>query len=277
MSRLEACFGELRRTERTALIPFITAGDPAPDLTVPLMHTLVDAGADIVELGIPFSDPMADGPIIQRANERALRHGTNLRAVLEVVSQFRVTDARTPVVLMGYLNPIESMGNGEFARAAVQAGVDGVIIVDLPPEEGDDLINELRANQIDPVFLIAPTTVDERIERICQSARGFIYYVSLKGVTGGQQMDLGAVEARLKNIRSHTELPVGVGFGIDSPQAARRVGAFADAVIVGSALVRLIEENQLADAEAINEIVHQFVRTLRTALSADLERLASNV
>ena len=240
MSRLQGCFAALRQAGRRALIPYITAGDPAPARTVPLMHALVAAGADVIELGVPFSDPMADGPVIQAACDRALAHRVNLPQVLDLVHEFRRRDAHTPVVLMGCLNPVEVMGYAAFAQAAAQAGVDGVLTVDLPPEEAGDLIKALRAHAIDPIFLLAPTSSEERIARICAVASGFVYYVSLKGVTGSARMDVAAVADKLAQIRTRTELPIGVGFGIQDAESAARVAAVADAVVVGSALVRRI-------------------------------------
>ena len=240
MSRLQACFTALRQAGRRALIPYITAGDPAPARTVPLMHALVAAGADVIELGVPFSDPMADGPVIQAACDRALAHRVNLPQVLDLVHEFRRRDAHTPVVLMGYLNPVEVMGYAAFAQAAAQAGVDDVLTVDLPPEEAGDLIKALRAHAIDPIFLLAPTSSEERIARICAVASGFVYYVSLKGVTGSARLDVAAVADKLAQIRTRTELPIGVGFGIQDAESAARVAAVADAVVVGSALVRRI-------------------------------------
>lgn len=240
MNRLQVCFAALRQAGRTALIPYLTAGDPAPAWTVPLMNALVAAGADVIELGVPFSDPMADGPVIQAACERALAHRVNLPQVLDRVREFRRRDARTPVVLMGYLNPVEAMGYAAFAQAAAQAGVDGVLTVDLPPEEAGDLIKELRARAIDPIFLLAPTSSEERIARICAAASGFVYYVSLKGVTGSARLDVAEVADKLARIRARTDLPIGVGFGIQDAESAARVAAVADAVVVGSALVRRI-------------------------------------
>jgi len=237
MSRIAVRFAQLRAEGRKALIPYITAGDPAPALTVPLMHALVAAGADIVELGIPFSDPMADGPVIQQACERALLHHVNLRRVLEMVQEFRRDDSTTPVVLMGYLNPIEVMGYAEFASAAAKGGVDGVLTVDLPPEEGGELIGELRRRGLDPIFLLAPNSTAERVKKICAAASGFVYYVSLKGVTGAATLDIAAVSRRLEEIRAITDLPIGVGFGIRDGASAARVAKVADAVVVGSALV----------------------------------------
>jgi tryptophan synthase alpha chain len=267
MSRITGCFEDLRKQRRKALIPFITAGDPQPAYTVPLMHTLVEGGADIIELGAPFSDPMADGPVIQRSSERALAQGVGVRNVLALVKAFREKDPTTPVVLMGYLNPIERMGYEEFAREAERAGVDGVLVVDLPPEEAGDLLDALRAHALDPVFLLAPTTSDPRIERICQAARGFVYYVSLKGVTGSDKLDINAVKARIERIRPHTHLPIGVGFGIKDAESAARIASVSDAVVVGSALVERI--GLLAEQpEMLGNEVRSFVRALRQAVDA---------
>jgi len=240
MSRIAACFTRLRATGRKALIPYITAGDPNPTVTVPLLHALVKAGADIIELGVPFSDPMADGPVIQQACERALAHHVSLRQVLEMVREFRRQNDTTPVVLMGYLNPVEVMGYAVFAAAAAQAGVDGVLTVDLPPEEGHDLNKQLRDRRIDPIFLLAPTSTAARVKKICDAASGFVYYVSLKGVTGAATLDIEAVADKLKSIRAVTGLPIGVGFGIRDGASAARVAKVADAVIVGSMLVSKI-------------------------------------
>lgn len=242
MSRLQQKFADLKAAGRKALIPFITAGDPRPEITVPLMHALVAAGADVIELGVPFSDPMADGPVIQRASERALEHHVSLRNVLEMVRTFREQDAGTPVVLMGYLNPVEAMGYAAFAAAAADAGVDGLLTVDIPPEEAGELLAALKPAAIDPIFLLSPTTADGRIATICRAASGFVYYVSVKGVTGAAHLDMDGVRAQVERIRVHTGLPVGVGFGIKDAASARAVAQVADAVIVGSALVRRIEE-----------------------------------
>lgn len=244
MSRISASLAKHQAEGRKVLIPYVTAGDPEFAVTVPLMHAMVAAGADIVELGVPFSDPMADGPVIQRAAERALQHHTSLRDVLAMVAEFRRDDADTPVVLMGYLNPVEVMGYETFAEAAAQAGVDGVISVDLPPEEASELVAALRARQLDPIFLIAPTTDDIRIEKICAMASGYLYYVALKGVTGAGNLDVQAVADKLSRIRNHTTLPVCVGFGIKDAQSAQSVAAVADAVVVGSALVEKVEQVQ---------------------------------
>ncbi len=267
MSRIAACFEGLRAAGRTALIPFVTAGDPRPAVTVPLMRAMVAAGADLIELGVPFSDPMADGPVIQRASERALRHGVSLRRVLEMVRSFRERDAQTPVVLMGYLNPIEVMGYETFAAAAAAAGVDGVLTVDMPPEEATGYAAALAEAGLDPIFLIAPTTTDARLARIAAMARGFVYYVSLKGVTGAASLDVAAVTARLAHIRRFTSLPLGVGFGIKDARAAARIGRCADAVVVGSALLSLIEAAGDDEARCRREVT-TLLAGMRAALDA---------
>lgn len=240
MSRLSTRFTELKKQGRVALIPYITAGDPQPTVTVPLLHALVSAGADVLELGVPFSDPMADGPVIQQAAERALMHHISLRHVFDMVREFRKQDSTTPVVLMGYLNPIEVLGYAAFAEAAAQAGVDGVLTVDLPPEEADEFVPAMRAHSLDPIFLLAPTSDADRLRRILAVASGFVYYVSLRGVTGAAHLDLTEVRTKVNAIKKQTVLPVGVGFGIGTPEDAARVAAFADAVVVGSALVKRI-------------------------------------
>jgi tryptophan synthase alpha chain len=268
MSRIASVFTTLREQGRTALIPFVTAGDPRKDVTVPLMHTLVESGADIIELGVPFSDPMADGPVIQRASERALAHHTSLHDVLDMVREFRRSNAATPVVLMGYLNPIEVMGYVEFAQAAADAGVDGVLTVDIPPEEGGELLAALRDREIDPIYLLAPTSTPERIRRITASASGFVYYVSLKGVTGSSNLDVEAVSAKLAEIRATTDMPVGVGFGIKDAETARVMGAIADAVVVGSALVSRVEEHA-DDTARIRSSVGEIVSAMRQALDGE--------
>jgi tryptophan synthase alpha chain len=243
MSRIAARFATRLGEGRKLLVPFLTAGDPDPSLTVELMHTLVAAGADLIELGVPFSDPMADGPVIQRASERALAKGVGIRGALEMVARFRADDADTPVVLMGYLNPIEAMGHEAFARAAREVGVDGVLTVDLPPEEAEDLIAVLRGAGLDPIFLLAPTSTRERMTLVGRQASGFVYYVSLKGVTGSDRLDTGTVGAKVEEIRGYASVPVGVGFGIRDAETAARVARVADAVVVGSALVRLAGEH----------------------------------
>jgi tryptophan synthase alpha chain len=243
MSRIKSAFERLDGEGRKALIPFITAGDPDAALTLPLMHTLVEAGADVIELGVPFSDPMADGPTIQRASERALDKGMTLRKVLELVVQFRQTDAKTPVVLMGYANPIEAMGLEKFADAAAQAGVDGVLVVDYPPEEAAAFGAAMKAHGMDPIFLIAPTSSAERIAHVAEIASGYVYYVSLAGVTGSGALNVDAVAERLPLIREKTGLPVGVGFGIRDAATAARIAGIADAVVVGSRIIEEIEKS----------------------------------
>ena len=267
MSRIEKRFEALRAAGRKALVPYITAGDPAPEHTVPLMQALVAAGADLLELGVPFSDPMADGPVIQQACERALRHHTSLDDVLDMVRKFREQDDETPIVLMGYLNPIEVMGYREFARRAAEAGVDGALTVDMPPEEADDLVAELRAEGIDPIFLLAPTTTPERMDAIAEHGSGFLYYVSFKGVTGANRLDVAAVAEKLAEIRRHTDLPLGVGFGIRDPESAAAVAGVADAVVVGSALVKLVAEHE-QKPEVMIRIVSDTLRVMREAMDA---------
>jgi len=265
VSRIARRFEALRAAGRKALIPYVTAGDPDPDMTVPLMHDMVAAGVDIIELGVPFSDPMADGPVIQQACERALRHHVSLRHVIAMVKRFRERDAETPVVLMGYLNPVEIMGYDAFAVAASEAGVDGLLTVDLPPEESHELVQTLRAHDIDPIFLLAPTSHEARVKRICSAASGFVYYVSLKGVTGAATLDVDAVAEKLALIRANTDLPVGVGFGIRDAQTAARVAAVADAVVVGSALVSRIAEHQ-DDPERARREVSALLTDMRAAM-----------
>lgn len=242
MSRIKACFDQLKNQGKTAMIPYIAAGDPNLKTTLGLMHALVSCGADIIELGIPFSDPSFDGPVIQRAVERALANNTSIRDVLQLVTQFRETNATLPIVLMGYLNPIERMGYQAFTEAAVTAGVDGVLTVDMPPEESRDFMEALASTQIDSIFLVAPTSDPERVERICQHSSGYVYYVSLKGVTGASHLDIDSVATNLNKLRTHTDLPVGVGFGIKDVKSAVSIAAIADAVVVGSALVSKVAE-----------------------------------
>ncbi|MBS4018396.1 tryptophan synthase subunit alpha [Azonexus hydrophilus] len=248
MSRIQKTFARLNGEGRKALIPFITAGDPDADLTVPLMHALVEAGADIIELGVPFSDPMADGPTIQRASERALAKGMSLRKVLQLVTRFRTEDDKTPVVLMGYANPIEAMGLTTFAEKAAQSGVDGVLVVDYPPEEAEKFGAAMKAQGMDPIFLIAPTSSAERIAHTAKIASGYVYYVSLAGVTGSGALNVEAVAQKLPLIREQTGLPVGVGFGIRDAATAARIAAFADAVVVGSRIIEEIEKSTAGTA-----------------------------
>ena len=244
MSRIAETFKKLQSQKKQALIPFVTAGDPAPAMTVPIMRALVSAGADILELGVPFSDPMADGPTIQRSSERALKHNVGLKDVLGFVREFRTSDTTTPVVLMGYANPIEAMGYVTFAASAQSAGVDGVLVVDYPPEESKDLVGLLKKCGIDSIFLLSPTSEDGRIEQVGRMASGYIYYVSLKGVTGAANIDLKEVGAKLPLIRSHIKLPIGVGFGIRDAQTAKAIASISDAVVIGSRLVQEIESSQ---------------------------------
>lgn len=260
MSRIKSAFDRLNGEGRKALIPFITAGDPDAALTLPLMHTLVEAGADVIELGVPFSDPMADGPTIQRASERALAKGMTLRKVLQLVIEFRKTDVRTPVVLMGYANPIEAMGLEKFAMAAAQAGVDGVLVVDYPPEEAASFGTTMKANGMDPIFLLAPTSTAARIAQVAEIASGYVYYVSLAGVTGSGALNVDAVAERLPQIREKTGLPVGVGFGIRDASTAARIAGIADAVVVGS---RIIEEIEKSTAESACANVKALVADIR--------------
>jgi len=248
MSRIQTTFQRLAGQGRKALIPFITAGDPDAALTVPLMRALVEGGADVIELGVPFSDPMADGPTIQRASERALAKGMTLRKVLELVVAFRATDSVTPVVLMGYANPIEAMGLERFADAAAAAGVDGVLVVDYPPEEAVTFGTAMQARGMDPIFLLAPTSSDARIAQAAAVASGYVYYVSLAGVTGAGHLNIETLAQRIPQIRAKTGLPVGVGFGIRDAATAARIAAFADAVVVGSRLIEEIEKSPAADA-----------------------------
>jgi tryptophan synthase alpha chain len=265
MSRIQACFERLHQAKRKALIPYIMAGDPSPAMTVPLMRALVDSGADILELGVPFSDPMADGPVVQRTGERALRQGVGLGDGLGMVRDFRAHDARSPLVLMGYANPIESMGTERFVRAAKEAGVDGVIVVDYPPEECVQFAALAKANGIDPIFLLAPTSTDQRIQEVARIGSGFLYYVSLRGVTGAAHLDLDDVAARIPKIRAATHLPVGVGFGIRDAASARRVAQTADAVVIGSRIIQEIEDAGPAHAIAR---VQALLQPIRKALDA---------
>jgi tryptophan synthase alpha chain len=264
MSRIPQTFRRLAATGRKALIPYFTAGDPDPATTVPLMHAAVAGGADILELGVPFSDPMADGPVIQRAIERALAHGVGLTQVLAMVGEFRKTDRDTPVVLMGYANPIEAMGAESFVRAAREAGIDGVIVVDYPPEECAALAALLRAESLDLIFLIAPTSSDDRIAQIAALATGYVYYVSLRGVTGAANLDVAEVAARLGKIRAKTDLPIGVGFGIRDGATARAIGQVADAAIIGS---RVIQEIEAAPGDAPRK-VEALLREIRAVMDA---------
>jgi tryptophan synthase alpha chain len=267
VSRIAQRFADLKARGSTALIPFVTAGDPNPGVTVGLMHAMVAAGADVIELGVPFSDPIADGPVIQRSSERALANHTSLHDVLGMVREFRGRDGRTPVVLMGYLNPIEVMGYAKFAGDAEACGVDGALVVDVPPEESHDLVVALRDTGIDLVYLLAPTSTEDRIRKIAAAAGGFVYYVSVKGVTGAGHLDTAAVAAKVGEIRRIVKLPVGVGFGIKDADTAARVSAAADAVIVGSAVIERMEALSGQPA-LIEDAVSGFLSELRAAIDA---------
>ena len=265
MNRIDTTLAALKAAKRTALIPYVTTGDPSLAATVPIMESLVRAGADVIELGVPFSDPMADGPVIQRASERALAQHVSLADVIDVVAQFRRNDTTTPVVLMGYANPIEAMGVASFADRAKSAGVDGVLVVDYPPEEAKDFAQLLDARGIAPIFLLAPTTPEARIEEVARLARGYVYYVSLKGVTGAGHLDTAEVGRKLEQIRRHVKIPVGVGFGIRDPQSAQAVAAYADAVVIGSRIIQEIESGPPSEAAAR---AGAWLGTIRTALDA---------
>ena len=265
MSRIAATFAALKANNKTALVTFITAGDPGPELTVPLMHALVEGGADILELGVPFSDPMAEGPVIQRACERALKFGIGIGDVFNYVREFRKTNSSTPVVLMGYANPIERIGTDAFIARAREAGADGAIVVDYPPEECEEFAAAMRAGELDLIFLLAPTSTPERIAQVARFGSGFSYYVSLKGVTGAGNIDTADVARRLEPIRQHVKLPIGVGFGIRDGATAKAVAAVADAVVIGSRIIQEIESNP---PEKAVEAVRSFVSGIRTALDS---------
>lgn len=263
VGRIAGRFAELAQAGKRALIPYVVAGDPFADFTVDLMHALVAAGADIIELGVPFSDPMAEGPVIARGHQRALEKGVSLRDTLAMVADFRRTDQQTPVLLMGYTNPVMGMGSKAFAEAAGQAGLDALLTVDMPPEEVEELNAELKLAGIDNIFLVAPTTPLERIEKIAELATGFVYYVSFKGVTGAGLLDVDAVERRLAEIRRFTDLPLAVGFGIKDPESAAAVARVADGVVVGSAIVQL-----MADTAESGAAADQVIETAAQMLSA---------
>jgi tryptophan synthase alpha chain len=269
VSRIDTALGALKAQNRKALIPFVTAGFPYADITPELMHGMVEAGADVIELGVPFSDPSADGPVIQKAGDRALAFGIGLVQVLAMVKTFRERNSTTPVVLMGYANPVERYdqkhGDGAFVRDASAAGVDGVLIVDYPPEECEAFAAALRAHQMDLIFLLAPTSTDERMAQVARVASGYVYYVSLKGVTGAGTLDVGQVEAMLPRIRAHVNVPVGVGFGIRDAETARAIGRTADAVVIGSKIIQLIED---APREQVVGIAAGFLSSIRQALDA---------
>jgi tryptophan synthase alpha chain len=264
VSRIKTCFEQLAKNNKKALISYITAGDPHPSSTLEIMHALTEAGTDIIELGIPFSDPMADGPVIQLACERALKHATSLKDIIEIVKQFRETNTNTPVVLMGYQNPIEIFGVEKFAKV-VSGLVDGVITVDLPPEESREVDCIYKQYEIDTIYLLAPTTNDQRVQMIADLACGFLYYVSFKGITGASQIDVKSVETKVNQIRKHTDLPIAVGFGIKDANTAKMVAGCCDAVVVGSAIVSIIAENGEDVSAAINK-VKSLLREIKDAL-----------
>ena len=263
-NRIEQCFAALAAGSRKALVPFITAGDPHPDWTVGIMHELVASGADLLELGIPFSDPMADGPVIQAASERAIQKGVSLNSVLAMVAKFRESDKQTPVVLMGYMNPVERYGHAGFAADAASAGVDGVLMVDCPPEEMSDLAGLLEASGVHPIRLLAPTTTAERIALVAAHARGYLYYVSFKGITGADKLDQAGIVGPLQQIRRLTNLPVAVGFGIKDAASAAAVAKLADAVVIGSALVETLSRSGSALQAA--QLAAEFLAPVRKAM-----------
>ena len=265
MSRIDATFERLQKEGRKALIPYVAAGDPDVAASVEILRAMADAGADVIELGVPFSDPMADGPVIQKAAERALAQGTGLVQVLEIVSAFRRTHADTPVVLMGYANPIERHGIDRFVTDAKAAGVDGVLVVDYPPEECEDFALRLRSQGLDPIFLLAPTSSEARMQTLGRIASGYVYYVSLRGVTGAANLDISAVAEMIPRIQRHVKVPVGVGFGIRDAKTARAVAAVADAVVIGSALVQHLE---LQPRDQVAEAAARFIAEIRQALDA---------
>lgn len=273
MSRIEAKFSELKKQGRKALIPYVTAGFPFADVTPELMHAMVAGGADVIELGVPFSDPSADGPVIQKAGDKALAQGIGMVQVLDMVRIFRAQNTATPVVLMGYANPVERYNQkhdrgdskSAFIVDAAGAGVDGVLIVDYPPEECESFAAELKSQGMDLIFLLAPTSTDQRMKQVAQVASGYVYYVSLKGVTGAGTLDTAAVGAMLPRIRQHVSVPVGVGFGIRDAATARVIGAVADAVVIGSKIIQLIDQ---APRNQVGPVAEKFLREIRTALDS---------
>jgi tryptophan synthase alpha chain len=269
MSRIQATFAQLAKNQRQALIPYVTAGFPFADITPDLMHAMVAAGSDVIELGVPFSDPMADGPVIQKAGEKALAFGIGLAQVLAMVKAFRQRDTATPVVLMGYANPVEryelAHGKASFARDAAAAGVDGVLIVDYPPEECEVFASELKKHGLDLIFLLAPTSTDRRIQQVARVASGYVYYVSLKGVTGAGHLDTAAVEEALPRIRKHVKIPVGVGFGIRDAATAKAIGRVADAVVIGTKVIQIVEDQP---REQVLSAITAFLAEIRAALDS---------
>ncbi|MFT2112286.1 tryptophan synthase subunit alpha [Marinomonas sp. 2405UD68-3] len=266
MSRINQCFSTLKANGQKALIPFVTAGDPTPGHTVQIMHSLVKSGANIIELGMPFSDPMADGPVIQLASERSLAAGTSILKVLDIVAEFRSQDSITPIVLMGYLNPIEFFGYKEFSETAKKVGVDGVLLVDLTPEEATDVVEFFKENELDLIYLLSPTTTPDRAKTICELASGYVYYVSVKGVTGTASLDVESVKEHVDSLKEITDLPIGVGFGIRDAQTAKKVAQCSDGVIVGSVLVNSIADNQHASNDQICEELSKVLLPMRQAM-----------
>lgn len=266
MSRLQTTLSNLKEKGQTALIPYITAGDPNPNMTVDLMNTLVAEGADVLELGVPFSDPMADGPVIQKAVERALKYNVSLNDVLEIVAEFRKINTKTPIVLMGYLNPIEAKGYEVFAQEAKKSGVDGVLTVDMPPEETAGYLEALQSNGLDRIFLVAPTTPDYRLDEVNRQGSGFVYYVSLKGVTGSKDLDLEEVITKVNHLKQKLGLPIGIGFGIRDGKTAKKMAQVGDAVIVGSSLVQLIEDNKDLGKDAIKKAISSKMQEFKKAM-----------
>lgn len=269
MSRIASTLAELMSANKTALVPYVTAGDPHPNMTVELMHLLVEQGANMIELGVPFSDPMADGPVIQKAVERALAHQVTLRDVLAMVKRFRTENDVTPVILMGYLNPVEAMGYETFAQAAAEAGVDGVLTVDMPPEESTGYLQAIKDTGLDRVFMVSPTTPDNRLAAVNEQGSGFVYYVSLKGVTGSKALDVADVNQHVEALKQHTQLPIGIGFGIRNGEAAYNMAKIGNAVIVGSALVTILETHADSDKAqmmaAITEKMTEFKEAIDQA------------
>ncbi len=263
MNRIESVFSKLKSQNKAALIPFITAGDPDAVTTVALMHRLTQSGVDLIELGVPFSDPMADGPTIQRSSERALKRHISLKDVLAMVAEFRKTNQDTPVVLMGYANPIEAMGYENFVEEASRSGVDGVLVVDYPPEESTEWVSYLKNKGIDPIFLLSPTTPEARIKQVAELAKGYVYYVSLKGVTGASHLDLQDVSNKLAQLREYIQVPIGVGFGIRDAQTAKSIAERADAVVIGS---RIVEEIEHSHPDKLMMNVEILVKSLRDAI-----------
>ena len=268
MGRIQQTFERLKSENKAALIPFVTAGDPNLDATLVIMNSMVEAGADIIELGVPFSDPMADGPVIQLANERSLAGGTTMLKIFDLVKDFRKNNTSTPVVLMGYLNPIEWMGYEKFSKLAHECGVDGILTVDMPPEETNGYSQALKANHLDPIFLLTPTTTDARAKAICDASSGYVYYVSLKGVTGSKALDVDEVATKMANLRQFTNLPIAVGFGIKNGETAKAVSKISDGVIVGSALVNIIADNQNAQSAQIGSQLAQLLGNMRDQMDS---------